>query len=259
VTTESKPKLLTGRFLPNLTGILAAIALLPVAAPAQTPASGAMVNYTATTDNVVGVHDPVRIDILRWSTDAERDQLATAWTQPNPPPSSGRGGRGAGRGAPAEGGATPAPAAPAAAGRGRGRGAAAPAPPKTPETALADAIEKTPVVGYLWTSEVAGYALHFATRLPEQNGGERILLITDRRLGAWNDLWKPTGSAAQAPAPAMPYEFSVVEIHLNSKGEGEGKASLTGKIAFDSASKLFSLENYAAEPVVLKGVKRRAH
>jgi hypothetical protein len=102
----------------------------------------------------------------------------------------------------------------------------------------------------LWSSEVAGYSLRYAVRLPEQDGKERIILITDRRLGAWNDLWKPAGSS-----PVSDYEFSVVELRLNAGGQGEGRSSLTGKVAVDSAAKSFTLENYAGLPVLLAGLK----
>jgi hypothetical protein len=108
-------------------------------------------------------------------------------------------------------------------------------------------------VGYIWSSEVAGYALRYAGKVASADGGERIILITDRRLGNANDLWKPVG-----PGPASTYEFSVIELRLNAKGEGEGKASLTGKVAPDSAAKILAPENYDALPVVLKNVKRRA-
>jgi hypothetical protein len=94
--------------------------------------------------------------------------------------------------------------------------------------------------------------VRFAARLAEPDGSERIILITDRRLGAWNDLWKPAGTDSPNN-----YEFSVVELHLNSHGEGEGKVSLTGKIVADGAAKTFGLENYAALPVVLKNVRRK--
>jgi hypothetical protein len=90
-------------------------------------------------------------------------------------------------------------------------------------------------------------------KLPQPDGSERLILISDRRLGAWNNLWKPTGSAT-----ATNYEFSVIELRLNAKGEGEGKSSLTGKLVVDTAAKTLALENYASLPVVLKGVKRRA-
>jgi len=36
--------------------------------------------------------------------------------------------------------------------------------------------------GYSWSSEVAGYSVRYAVRLAAQDGGERIILITDRRL-----------------------------------------------------------------------------
>ena len=123
----------------------------------------------------------------------------------------------------------------------------------TPEVALATALGVAPTVGHLWSSEVAGYSIRSAVRIPEQGGGERIVLLTDRRLGAWNDGWKPVGSDA-----ATTYDFSVIELHFNAKGEGEGKISLTGKVAADAAAKTVALENYSALPVVLKGVKRRS-
>jgi hypothetical protein len=95
-----------------------------------------------------------------------------------------------------------------------------------------------------------------AVRLAEPDGGERILLLTDRRLGAWNDLWKPPASGA-AGAAAANYEFSVIELHLNPKGEGEGKVSMAGKVTADPAAKTIALESYSAVPVVLKNVRRK--
>src|SRR5206468_6022327 len=121
-----------------LVGILTTGAI----AIAQAP-TGPIMRFTATSDNVTGAGDAIRIDLLRWSTDAERDQFLAAWNMTGPAP-GGRGGaapaaggRGAGRGAATENGAaipeTPNAAAPPAAGAGggrggRGRGGAAPAP-----------------------------------------------------------------------------------------------------------------------------------
>ena len=230
----------------RLAGLLLFAALLT----AQTP-TGPILRLSATTENVAGAPDSVRIDLLRWSTDAERDQLLAAWTQPGAAAAGGRGaaggGRGAGaRGAGARGGDAAAPdqnddaaaGARGAGARGGARGAGGRG-------------GRAPTLGYLWSSESTGYALRYAVRLAQPDG-ERITLITSRRLGAWNNLWKPVGTAA-----ATDYEFSVIELHLNAKGEGEGKASLTGKVAVDSAAKAIALENYSALPVVLKGVKRR--
>jgi hypothetical protein len=208
------------------------MALAGALAFAQAPG----LHLTATTANVSGAPDTIRIDVLRWSTDAERDQLMSAWKMTNNAP--GRAGRGGGRGG--RGG-----------GRG-GRGGEEPAAPPTPESTLAAALEQAPTVGYLWSSEVAGYALRYAGRVAGADGNERIILITQRRLGNMNSLWNPTG-AATPPA----YEFSVIELRLNAKGEGEGKTSLSGKVIPDSAAKILALENYEALPVILKNVKSK--
>jgi hypothetical protein len=219
--------------------LLSGIVLAGVLALAQTPASEHILRLTATTANVSGAPDSIRIDVLRWSTDAERDQLMAAWNMTAP--AAGRAGRG-GRGGAGRGGGG---------GRG-GRGGEEAAAPATPESTLAAALEQIPTVGYLWSSEVAGYALRYAGKVTGPDGGERIILITDRRLGNANDLWKPA-----APATASAFEFSVLELRLNAKGDGEGKTSLTGKVTPDTAAKILALENYDALPVILKNVKHR--
>jgi hypothetical protein len=122
---------------------------------------------------------------------------------------------------------------------------------------LATALKEATTVGYLWSSEVAGYALRYAGKVTGPDGIERIILITDRRLGKANDSWKPAGAAA-APGTPDTADFSVIELRVNAKGEGEGKISLTGKVAPDPAAKIVAPENYSELPVVLKNVKQRA-
>jgi hypothetical protein len=201
-----------------------------------------MLSFTATSENVGGAPDSIRIELLRWSSDAERAQLLSAWNMTNGAGQAGRGGRG-GRGGAGRAGRG---------GRGAGDSEEAASPP-TPESTLEAALEQAPTVGYLWSSEVAGYALRYAGKVTGTDGQDRIILITERRLGGINDLWKPTGTVVPST-----YPFSVIELHVNSKGEGEGKISLTGKVAPDSAAGIVALENYGALPVVLKNLKRRA-
>jgi hypothetical protein len=261
------------------------VVFVGVMARAQAPANTSALILTATSDSA----GAIKIDILRWSTDAERDQLLLAWTRPSAPAPAGvgRGGRGRGGAAAAapdqtadgaQQDAGAAPAAPAGrggagrggAGRGGGRGGrggnagAEATAASTPESSLAAALENAPTVGYLWSAfEVSGYALRYAVRLPAQDGGDRIVLITDRRLGAFNNLWKPTGTGTPTN-----YDFSVIELHLpnahnasaarsNAKGSGEGRVSLTGKIKADAVAKTFGLENYDDLPVMLKNVTKR--
>ncbi|HEX4134431.1 MAG TPA: hypothetical protein VHY84_07480 [Bryobacteraceae bacterium] len=216
--------------------------LAAVLAFAETPkqaTAGSTVSYTATSANVSGAPDAIRIDILRWSTEAERDRLMDAWMLKTT--NTGRGGRAAGGRGGARGGRA-----------GRGAAANNPVAKPTPEGTLATALKGSPTVGYVWSREVAGYAIRYAGKIANPDGSERIVLITERRLGAVNDLWKPTG------AEALPYDFSVIELHVKGSGPGEGKTSLTGKVALDTSLKMLGLENYDTLPVVLAHVKQKA-
>ena len=243
----------------QMTRVAGFIVLGAVLAMAQT--SGPILSFTATTANVGGAPDNIRIDLLRWSTDAERDRFMAAWDMKVPAAGrGGRGGRGGGGGRGGRGGRGAADVAPDPAavddpafGGGRGRAAEDAPPPPTPEGTLATALKQASAVGYLWSSEVAGYSIRYAGRVTAPDGTERIILITDRRLGKTNDLWKPVGS--EAPADR---DFSIVELRVSAKGEGEGRISLTGKVAPDSAAKIVAAENYSALPVALKNVKQRS-
>jgi hypothetical protein len=217
---------------------------------------------TATSANVAQPGVPVRIQILRWSTDQERTPVLEAFTAPPPAPARGRGAAGrdgapgregaagrAGAAGAARGGG--APAAPAAAARGRGRGAA-PAAPQTPEERLEAALMKAPTVGYIWTSDVTGYSIKYAYRLPSSGSGERIILITDRRLGEYNPAWKLKGTAVSPD-----YEFTLVEIRNDGKTE-QGKTTLTNKIVVDNEAKTLALDDFASAPALLQNVKRQS-
>jgi len=235
----------------RLIALIAAVIGGSSIAVSQVPAPPAA-RFSAQTANLKGGPDSVRIDVLAWSADNVRSQLVDAWNLVPPSPTAAAP-PGATDTAAARGGAAPA-------GRG-GRGARGAAPagvtrgtaatPNTPEKALAAALDAATGVGYLWTSESTGYSLRYAYRFVQPDGGERIILATDRRLGDRDDSWK-------APdAPASPYDFSIIELHLNAKHEGEGKASVTGKVGVDSSANTIALEGYAALPVTLKDVKLR--
>jgi hypothetical protein len=116
---------------------------------------------------------------------------------------------------------------------------------------LTAAIGKAPTVGYIWTDEVTGYSIKYAYHAPLPDGGERIVLATDRRLGAYTAAWTPPAGAS-----VTDYEFTLVEMRLDSKGLGEGKASLTTKVTLDGEARTVALDDYAAAPAILRSVKR---
>jgi hypothetical protein len=206
----------------------------------QTPVA----EFTAQSANVSEPGAPVTIRILRWSTDEERAPIVAALN-----PAAQRGGS-----LPAAAERNPNPAEAgrgAAAGRGRGRGRGAPAAPLTPIAAFTVALGRAPTLGYIWTNDITGYSIKYAWHAPASDGGERIVLATNRRLGEYSPAW--TLPAGTAPTD---YEFTLIELHLGAKGAGEGKSSLTAKVAVDGDAKTVALENYTGVPAILQNVKK---
>jgi hypothetical protein len=211
------------------------------------------INFTAVSANVKEPGSPVRIRLNRWSTDEERSPVLAALT---PAPDAAAAGANAANtpGAPARGAAGR-----GRGGRGRGRGRGEAAAPQSPIAALTAAISRAPTVGYLWTTDVTGYSIKYAYHAPWPGGGERIVLATDRRLGAYSPGWKPAQGAdasAKAAGEATDYDFTLVEIRLDGKGSGEGKTSLTTKVVADGEAHTLALDNYAATPAILEHVTR---
>jgi hypothetical protein len=237
-------------------------AFLQVSAAQKQTTAADPVNLTAKSANIAESGTAVKLSILRWSTDQERKPVldtldpvaqaaaAQAAAEGARGAAGGRGGRG-GRGAQLDAN-DPAQADVDQPARGaRGRGEAATAKPPDPIAALTAALGKAPTVGYLWTNETVGYSIKYAYRTTLPDGGERIVLMTDRRLGGGTAQWKLT-----APGTPTNYEFTLIEVRMDSKGQGEGKTSLTSKVVFDNAARTPALENYAATPVILQNVKR---
>jgi hypothetical protein len=112
---------------------------------------------------------------------------------------------------------------------------------------LLEALQKNPKVGYIRTPNSVGYDLHFARRTPLPDGGERVVLATDRYIAYWEAVNRPR---------SIEYPFTVIELHINADGEGEGKMSLATKVIPDKESKTIVLEDYGTQPVVLQSVKR---
>jgi hypothetical protein len=117
---------------------------------------------------------------------------------------------------------------------------------KGPEKLL-DALQDMPRMGHFGAPGNLSWDIHFARKVPLPDGGERVVLITDRRIGFWE--------AANQPR-SIDYPFTVIELRLNKDGEGEGKMSIATKIIADKEHNMISLENYDTQPVRLTNVRR---
>jgi len=91
-----------------------------------------------------------------------------------------------------------------------------------------------------------GWDLHYAWNVPLAEGGQQIVLATDRYIGFWEARNQPR---------TVDYPFSLVQIQLNKDGEGQGTFAVATKISFDKKKNAVELENYSSEPVRLNNVK----
>ena len=112
---------------------------------------------------------------------------------------------------------------------------------------LLETLQDMPRVGYIRTPDSIGYDLKFARRAPLEDGGERVMLATDRYIGFWEAVNRPR---------TVDYPFTVIELRIRPDGEGEGKMSLFTKLIVEKKTKTVILEDYGIQPVLLQGVTR---
>ncbi len=243
--------------------VVLAVALGAVVAGHLVTAQVARVDgYEAILANVEGLEGtPVRIDLVRWSSDDDRDDVIAALTgytdnlaaldewiaareaeevaaaaeaAANPPAeeAEGRGGRG---------------------GRGGGRGGGdadepEPEPRPDPLGELRRDFNNLDTAGVLWADSSSGYLIKFAYNEALPDGGERVLLVTSTELGDHRFRGWPTAEGPEA------YPYSVIEIRIPADGLGVGKTSLSTAVVLNAEANTIALDSWDAAPVHFDGV-----
>jgi len=209
--------------------LVTAVAMLVIVNAGRTLADGVALKLKVSMIGAGAPAVPMTIELFRWSTDVERAPLLAALAAPPPAPPSA------------------APAAPAGRAGRAGRGGRAAAPPASPLERLTTAIKAAPTVGFIWGDGPTGYSIKYAWRSASPNTPERVVLVTDRRLGVSATSWPPAEASAKADA-----EFTVVEMRIDGKGVGEAKSSLTSPVVVDAAANTLAIDKYTDAPVLLK-------
>ena len=118
---------------------------------------------------------------------------------------------------------------------------------------LTKLLASNPSMGQIWTEGPGGYALKYTHREELPDGGQRIVVITDRPIGALNPPgpWKAEGQTTDV-AP-----FTVIEMHVTKDGKGEGKMSLGVPFKIEPGDHTVDLSNYSSAPVTIRNVQLR--
>jgi len=118
---------------------------------------------------------------------------------------------------------------------------------------LVRALQKAPVKGRInipgWQGADPqnyrlGWDLRYAWHEPLEDGGERIVIATDRQMSFREITNNPR---------TTDYPFLLIQIHV--KGDkGEGKMASFTQIRYDKKKNVMEIENYGTEPVRLNNI-----
>jgi hypothetical protein len=120
---------------------------------------------------------------------------------------------------------------------------------------LLRALQKLPVKGRVripgWTGPDPqnyrlGWNLQYTWHEPLPDGGERVVIATDRQMSFRETVNNPR---------TTDYPFLLMQIHLSKDGTtGEGKMAAFAQIRFDKKKNVMEIENYGTEPQRLNNI-----
>jgi len=122
------------------------------------------------------------------------------------------------------------------------------------QDALLSALQKQSVKGRIripgWTGPDPnnyrlGWDLRYTWHEPLPEGGERMVIGTDRYMSMWEVRNQPR---------TTDYPFTLMQIEFPKEGTGQGKMMPFTMIDFDKKKNAMVLENYGSQPVNLNNI-----
>lgn len=111
---------------------------------------------------------------------------------------------------------------------------------------LVNALQDMPSVGSIRTTRTLAWTLRYARQFKMDEGGRRIVLVTDRPIG-FNE--------ARNSSRSMDNRFTVLEIRLNAKDEGEGKIFGGAKLYVENNELV--VENWGTQPTRFNNIRKQ--
>jgi hypothetical protein len=87
-----------------------------------------------------------------------------------------------------------------------------------------------------------GTPLRYAMNHPGEDGGRRIVIMTDRVMSFQEVRNQPR---------TVDYPFTLIEMRFNKAGKGEGRMAMYTQLHFNKKKNTLEIENYSSEPVRL--------
>jgi len=100
---------------------------------------------------------------------------------------------------------------------------------------LLNQLERMKAAGYIKLPTTLGYDLRYTREVRNPDGGRRIIVGTDRRMTASEEINRPI---------TTDYPFTIIELHLNKANVGDGRLSALTKIKTNKKEGTIELEAY---------------
>jgi hypothetical protein len=91
------------------------------------------------------------------------------------------------------------------------------------------------------------YDLRYSNVVAGEDGGQRIFLMTDRPISAW-EAW--------AQPRYTDYPFTLITMNIDRNGRGSGTIVLAARITASENGRFVQVENYATTPIQFNDIKR---
>jgi hypothetical protein len=114
-----------------------------------------------------------------------------------------------------------------------------------------EALSELPTAGVVWRSGSAvGNSIKYAHRSDLPDGGERVVLVTDRRIGATS--FNPWTAGETDESDMLGY--SVIELRRGAGESGQGTMSLAAEVLIDASNSTITLSGGDSSPMLLTDV-----
>jgi len=113
------------------------------------------------------------------------------------------------------------------------------------EAALREELSSAPAVGSLQINSRLPWILRFARAMPQDGGGTRMFLATERpitALAAWDD------------PRATEYPFTVVDLLFERDGSVTGSLTLAARMSADEGGHFVNVESFETKPLAVTEV-----
>src|SRR4051812_39166869 len=114
------------------------------------------------------------------------------------------------------------------------------------QDALLEELSKAKSVGTIRTNTELAWDLRYAREIPQDEGGTRVFLATDRPMTVseiWND---PQYSR---------YPFTLIDLRLDPEREPTGSLMLAARVTADPDGRFINVENFATQPIAITNIR----